>query len=644
MRFLLRALCLAAAITGIASGQASEPQTRREKDFLISVTVDFFGDLSTGLYTPEVIDRMMARIKEMGAQRVYWLYYGEIDPRAPVENTLYGAAKYGTASIARIGEPLRAAVPAAHRHGLEIYGVLKPYHTGMATTFPSGSPAANSRTRLGRIGGTLQQVIPFVEQHPEMRIKRRPEDAGASSNDVPVGRLRLLKRDDSPTRIRAENLQLWVSSDNYGYQRLPVQLTIAEGFAFVEQDIRDYYGNLLTPRGSRVRCLDITGLNLTEKFVVITTNFPDLNGDFSNTPVAMLQAYAADGRRLPIVVGTADALWTRPRGFRRYGLEFDSGFGLIPMTLDLRDTAGDVEAKEWKRNRPEEAEEWKSNRPDLGLGTKGGFVAFARGKNEYLPAAVCESYPEVRDLWLGWIKSMLAAGVDGIDLRVSAHGTLTDEPKAYGFNEPVLAVYRQRFGEPPGGSGHDAAKIAGIRGEFYTEFVQAVSALVRGRNKKMQAHLHAEAFRDNPAHGQLMGFPANITFDWRKWIEEGWLDSVTLRTSWFEAGEDPLRGGNASTSRSRLANALEDSVVREMLRLANEKGLPVHLQRYVSRAVGADEYVQDIGQIFGDGRFAGFDVYELFHLARWSDQTSKFESVQGRPEIIEKKISVLRHK
>ena len=99
-------------------------------------------------------------------------------------------------------------------------------------------------------------------------------------------------------------------------------------------------------------------------------------------------------------------------------------------------------------------------------------------------------------------------------------------------------------------------------------------------------------------------------------MEEGLVDEVQLRTSWFEAAEDPL--GAKETSLSKLTNALADPVAGEMLDLANQLNLPVTLNRYIGRAAGLPEYLDDIETARRDGRIARFDVYEFFDLAQCS--------------------------
>ena len=92
------------------------------------------------------------------------------------------------------------------------------------------------------------------------------------------------------------------------------------------------------------------------------------------------------------------------------------------------------------------------------------------------------------------------------------------------------------------------------------------------------------------------------------------VDEIYLRTSWFEAAEDPL--GAKSTQRSKLARMLADPVAAEMLAVSNAHHLPVTLNRFIGRAAELAEYLDDLTQVARDPRFAGFDVYEFFDLAQ----------------------------
>ena len=181
------------------------------------MTVDFFGDGGRGLYTSRTLDLMMREARRMGVTRVYWQYLGDL------ERDRYGAgtdmlrtpwAKYGPRTLAAIGEPLEAAVGAAHRRGLEIFGVLKPYHTGMSATFPEGAPESDPATPMRRNGGSLQCFNPFME-----RIWRDPRFAGFDlyeffhlARATPGGR-RLVPVQDRMRRIRRKARELGLTGN-----------------------------------------------------------------------------------------------------------------------------------------------------------------------------------------------------------------------------------------------------------------------------------------------------------------------------------------------------------------------------------------------------------------------------------------------
>ncbi len=105
-----------------------------------------------------------------------------------------------------------------------------------------------------------------------------------------------------------------------------------------------------------------------------------------------------------------------------------------------------------------------------GKGAPGGCIAFSQGKNETLACRPCEADPQAQKLWLGWIDRLIEAGVDGVDIRISAHGSLTDEPWDYGFNPSIAEEYRERFGEELLGAGYHQERLARLRGDHYTRF------------------------------------------------------------------------------------------------------------------------------------------------------------------------------
>jgi hypothetical protein len=564
--------------------------------------VDFTDDVISGPYTPELLDEMMALLKGMGVRRVYWQYYGDVEPGSYWAMDIYRQAdfKYGSETLDRIGQPLAAAVPAAHRHGLQIYGVLKPYDTGFTITLPEGSPEAADAPKVARIGGRPQWVVPFIGRYPHMRVRRRPYKAPAGLQTLAVKKIRLLKQDDSPTRVRKENLQIWASPVNYRYERKDVEFTLKEAVEPAPREVRDRDGGMVTARGAPVRTLTLEGLELADKYILVTTNYKDQRGDFRNTPVGMVEAYGNGPEPLPITVATRMAMRPVSRDFRTYGLEFDGGYGNIPAVLDVDNAA----IKKGDRSH------WSAVPTD-------GLIALARGKNDYVAGVLCEAEPEVRKLWSGWIDRIIGAGVDGVDIRMNSHGNPTNEPLEYGFNEPLVGEYRRRFGADLLAEGADLSLLARLRGEHFTRFIRETSDKVRQAGKKMQVHVHTEAWRPNPTLAESFWMLANIDFEWKAWLRKGMVDGIMLR------------GG-----------ALEDPVMEEAVTLAQELGLPVYRNRKVG-GIGMDEYVSDLESVFRDERFAGFNVYEVFGIARPKADGSKLVAVGNTGELIRAKAQEL---
>ncbi len=203
-----------------------------EHEFALEAMVDFPDDASSFAAEPiseAHIDAMMRRLVECGVRRVSWGYYGDghggcFIP-APV---LEGPGNHWSRAETyhRLGNPLRVAVEAAHRHGLELYGYYKPYETGISSVLPEGSPEAQRWGRLAHIGGRLAWMDRFVLDRPDLRIRRRTDDLPADVLTRPIHALRLVKKDDSPTRVTREHLQILASPLNYLYREVPVDFDL----------------------------------------------------------------------------------------------------------------------------------------------------------------------------------------------------------------------------------------------------------------------------------------------------------------------------------------------------------------------------------------------------------------------------------
>jgi len=572
-----------------------------ETGFRLEALVDFPDDATSCPHalTPRHLDAMMATLAAAGVQRVLWAYYGDGHGGYLLPAGIAGATEDPTlsrdqnqwkayaATLDVLCNPLRVAAEAAHRHGMEIYAYYKPYETGIAMYFPEGSPQARQWGRLPHLGGYLTWMDPFVLRNPNLRIQRRTDDLRPDAQSVPIAALRLTKKDDTPTRITKEHLQVWTSDLNYRYRPRPVRFDLTESVEPSPHEVRDIYGNLLTRRGDPVRVLTLSGLELNDPYILVTTDFCDGPGDFTNAWDRLLTAVDPQGREVPGVYATGAAIWFPEwEDFRSGGLVFDTGRGPEAVTLDLPNQVSAGAQPDLPSNRFYAPGQKRVQ----------GCIAFARGRNPYLPGALCETEPQVQDFWLRCVGEMLDAGVDGVELRVENHSTHTDTPGDYGFNPAVL----ERMQE---GGADVRVEVSRVRGAAYTEFLRRAKKMVTARGRRMRVNLNLDWFR--PAHerpgARRLAYPANVEFDWRVWVEQGLMDEAMLRP--FARPFEGIFG--------------EDAVAQEMIAACQARGVPVSVNRYVWANEGL---LGEFRRVLRDGRFSGFVLYETWAFLRFAPE------------------------
>ncbi len=534
-----------------------------ETPFRLEALVDFPDDALKAVITPTHVDAMMATLSEMGVTRVSWGYYGDGHGGFMIPSDLNDQWRNYADTLRSLGNPIRVAVEAAHRHGLELYAYYKPYETGPGISLPDGSTEGRGFGRIKQKGGWLTWMDPFVMDHPNLRIRHKPDDSIRDISTVPICAIKLVKRDDSPTRITRERLQIWSSQLNYRYQQLNVDFTLQESVEPSPQEVRDINGVLITKKGDPVRILTLSGFRLADPYILVTTDFTDGKPDFENVGTNLFVALNENGEEIPGVFATGGGVWETNRvDFRNWGLIFDMGFGRSLTHLDEANTSG-----------------------------RRGLIAFTRGRNEYLPGALCETEPQVRDFWLSCIREMLDAGVDGVDFRVENHGTHTDYYEEYGFNDVILQECDKR-------GRTDSETIAQVRGDAYTDFLRQAKSLIASRGKHMRINLNMDWFRPDPPLARRLAYPANIHYDWERWIDEGLLDEGILRM--FQLPFD---------------NVFSDSVAAKMIANCEERGIPITVNRYIN-----PNYPAEFRRVQQDGRFNGFILYETASFLHFDDQ------------------------
>ena len=544
-----------------------------DRPFLLSALVDFPDDCSEITFTEDLLAQLIDRLHWMGVRRVYWNYYGPGHWPWFVEHRPDG----GTAgTLDNLGDPMAAGCRMAHERGMEFIGVLKPYENGPSHATPRSVMLENGWIGLPGIGG-VYRVEPWTLARPEMRVRVREADLPVGLEKVPVTRIQLRQKDMTPVRITKENLEIWASENNDGYRKLDLEFNLSEGVDTCPHDVVEIDGNLVTSAGDEVRVLDISGLNLLDPFIAVTTNFTDRDGTFTNTAVEMVRAFGPDDEPLPIVVASHKAIWRIDRDFRRGDLEYDTGLGSATVRLDVSNSEASFE--NWL-SRAEDA-------PD-------GVVAFAKGRNRHVSGSLCEGEPDVRTYWMEWVSDCIAAGVDGVDVRISCHSSWTDSPEIYGFNPPVVAEYERRYGINPDVEPYDPQLLADLRGDLYDRFVRAARERLTSAGLAFHHHVEIESFRPDAAPARTRSRPGHINFHWRGWLKNGLIDEVTL----FGRQWPPER-------------ILADEFIQEMLDEINAHGVPGHLSLPVgiSRQDG-NRLADQIEIAYRSNQLGGYTMYE----------------------------------
>ena len=63
--------------------------------------------------------------------------------------------------------------------------------------------------------------------------------------------------------------------------------------------------------------------------------------------------------------------------------------------------------------------------------------------------------------------------------------------------------------------------MAAVRGDAYTAFLARAKRLINGRGKAMRINFQVDWYRPDPPRQRRLAYPANVDFQWQRWIEEG---------------------------------------------------------------------------------------------------------------------------
>ena len=229
------------------------------------------------------------------------------------------------------------------------------------------------------------------------------------------------------------------------------------------------------------------------------------------------------------------------------------------------------------------------------------------GQRRYWGGCLCYLYPEARKYRIDMCRELVEKyNVDGVAYSHRSHSVFSGWQKQidnYGFNEPVVAEYRKRYGVDIRTQAFDRKKWAAIRGEGLTQLVRETHAYLSSVGKEF--HMMA-----NPGPNSLVAdFPYFVTarpmffnkldFAWQTWVNEGLIDCLILY------GASPE--GYPSAWVKEVAN------VAKTLKRA---GVPAY---FFYRLLGGgrvplDACKTDVAQLWNDANLNGLIIYETDNL------------------------------
>ena len=555
----------------------------------LEVCVDFNDDLMACAWSDKTFKALFAELKSWGTSRVSWIDLGrEADhyfDYAPL-----GTGRHAQETMRQVGDIFTAAVEHAHREGLELVGILKPYDMAIhGFSWPPFSEQAKRPGLIHRIGGAYYWTTRLAAENQHLIMARKPSAHGPARNATWT-RIDLVKENDAECPLKPADIAFLVSDDNDTFRPY-------DGPMAVREVVEDYPIYKSTPSGvkptgklRRARVFRFEGLALTAPFVAIQVT--GAARSFANRLCDLLHLFGEHGEETRLTYGLS------PRR-----ADHTTQFMTSPNETPATPAAGPQGGFEYNRY-PGSPSAYNTSGGDpiitplaLDRGAA-SYLALARGKDRGPMAILSPSFPETRALWMTWVTAMLDAGADGIDIRPGNHHSDFAWIE-YGFEEPVRDAMLKQTGVDiweTDDFNYDLWRR--IRGEGWTQFIREASALVRGRGKKLTLHIDGH-FDGAPGTGGAM----NLVSDWRVWLKEGLVDQVTGKSLWPQS-----------------------SLAREVLALAHEKGVPVSYDPYCNNFFEDRTSPNHIGdspkgcevpveRLIRWGRESGFDSFVFYECA-----------------------------
>src|SRR5207253_6840820 len=124
---------------------------------------------------------------------------------------------------------------------------------------------------------------------------------------------------------------------------------------------------------------------------------------------------------------------------------------------------------------------------------------------------------------------VLDSDYDGLFLYTYFENYTTRFEDEFGFNDPIVAEYQQRYGVDIRTEPFDRRTWGALRGEYVTEFLRQLHSSLQEHGRRLTVAVSAA----NP--DRIQEFPLNsgrinsdLVIDWRSWVQRGLVDEIAI--------------------------------------------------------------------------------------------------------------------
>lgn len=131
------------------------------------------------------------------------------------------------------------------------------------------------------------------------------------------------------------------------------------------------------------------------------------------------------------------------------------------------------------------------------------------------------AYPAARRAFIRrWVALLASSRFDGLFVCLRSQSRPADHADQFGYNRPVRAAFRERYGVDPAREEFDPQSWRDLSGEYLTTLLVELREALAASGRRLGIGV---------ARGDVLGPPlGNTTLHWREWVGRGLVDVLVI--------------------------------------------------------------------------------------------------------------------